>query len=783
MSSSDSLYSPNNTSPLVDRLHSALSRPLNSRESHVISTMDHPYYTPYYQHLEVQRHVDQTRSLATYLAYSIAAIYLIHQVLVYYDYPILSPQEILWNALVYIIPKRLLLDSARRQELKANGMLSQTHAAKSEALRRVLGMGGHAVLQKLPAEGIMRRMSGVGRQQVGSDAPPGLGNWDNSCYQNSVLQGLASLESFKKYLGVRVGEEEESTTTSMLQDFVGKLNDGSNNGRHLWTPAKLKNMSSWQQQDAQEYYSKILDELDKEATKSLAATMPKPGLETIVRNGSENEEAKAAGDDADTDTLKSPLDGLLAQRVACTKCGYSEGISMIPFNCLTLPLGSSEPAYLLEECLDEYTKLEEISDVECGKCTLLRAEQQLTKMLPPPPTFRATDAEPAVEYKTLALPPELRAQAFQRLSAIQRALEEDDFADKTLHETCQIPKKARVSSTKTRQAVVGRVPHSLAIHVNRSVFDEMTGIQRKNYAHVRWPARLDLGSWVLPTERQDAEDAASSLLRSEGDCGQAGENTRDESLAYRIKAVVTHYGRHENGHYICYRQHPVRPRVEEELESVDEGLHKPDSGVEMRWWRLSDEDVTAVSEDEVLKQGGVFMLFYEREQMPAMPERERMSTATAQEAEGVAIDLSALAGSAETEPLQTDSRTALLVETEETAQATLSTLEPSPAPSSSIETEIENASTTPTTPASVTTDSTSPFEHDPPSTDVTTEDEFDFEPPQPPQCKVREEAPHPPATPPMRTARSQRPASPPGSSNKDGGFGVGGRGFRAVAAT
>jgi ubiquitin carboxyl-terminal hydrolase 1 len=737
--------------------------------------MDHPYY----QHLEIQRHVDQTRSLATYLAYSIAAIYLIHQVLVYYDYPLLSPQEILWNALVYITPKRLLLDSARRQELKANGMLSQTHAAKSEALRRVMGMGGNAVLQKLPAEGIMRRMSGVGRLQVTSDAPPGLGNWDNSCYQNSVLQGLASLDSFKEYLGVRGQEEGESTTTSTLQDFVGKLNDGSNNGRHLWTPAKLKNMSSWQQQDAQEYYSKILDELDKEASKSFAASTRKPGLETIAENESESEQVDAVEADEDSDAQKNPLDGLLAQRVACTKCGYSEGLSMIPFNCLTLPLGSSETAYLLEECLDEYTKLEEISDVECGKCTLLRAEQQLTKMLPPPPTYRSADAEPAFDCKTLSLPPELRAQAFQRLSAIQHALSEDDFADKTLHETCQIPKKARVSTTKTRQAVIGRAPQSLALHVNRSVFDETTGIQRKNYAHVRWPARLDLKSWVLPPVTDEGEDATSSLLRSEDDKGDADVRTGNESLVYRIKAVVTHYGRHENGHYICYRQHPVRPRVEEELDSVDEEVHKPDSGLEMRWWRLSDEDVTSVSESEVLKQGGVFMLFYEREQMPTMPPRQQRATATAVEAEDAAIDFSSLADLVEAE--QTNGKPPPPdCEAEEIAQAEISIPEPSPAPSSSIETETEDASTNPTTPASVTTDSTSPFDQDPPSTDATTEDEFEFEPEQ----KVaKEQMPPPPATPPMRTARSQRPESPPGSTNKDGGFGVSGSGFRAVAAT
>ena len=68
---------------------------------------------------------------------------------------------------------------------------------------------------------------------------------------------------------------------------------------------------------------------------------------------------------------------------------------------------------------------------------------------------------------------------------------------------------------------------------------------------------------------------------------------------YELRAVVTHYGRHENGHYICYRKHPVAHDIDEK------GLE------EEQWWRLSDDDVMKVSEDNVLGQGGIFMLFYD----------------------------------------------------------------------------------------------------------------------------------------------------------------------------
>ena len=122
-------------------------------------------------------------------------------------------------------------------------------------------------------------------------------------------------------------------------------------------------------------------------------------------------------------------------------------ITELKQSSLTLPLPLSSAAYStdLAECLDEYTKLEEITQVECAKCTLLHAQQKLEKMLPTAPSFESVDME--VSKSVMRLPPELRAAAFLRLRNIQIALESDDFTDKTLTETCTISKKARISST------------------------------------------------------------------------------------------------------------------------------------------------------------------------------------------------------------------------------------------------------------------------------------------------------------------------------------------------
>jgi ubiquitin carboxyl-terminal hydrolase 1 len=366
--------------------------------------------------------------------------------------------------------------------------------------------------------------------------------------------------------------------------MIASLRDPSNNGKHIWTLAKLKSMSSWQQQDAQEYFSKIVDELDKEAAK-VVAMKRQPGLEVLEEDAQDEVAAR--------EVLKNPLEGMTAQRITCTRCGFSEGYSMIPFNCLTVPLTSSFDQDL-EDCLDEYTKSEDIEGVECNSCTLIQAEKQLKKMLP-----NSTSKEGSPQPQSIALPPELRAQIEARLQAIQQALETDDFADKTLKQTCQISPKSYASTVKVREAVLARGPQSLAIHINRSIFDELTGAQRKNYAHVRYPAVLNLEPWML--------DFCSKSTR------------------YMLRAVVTHYGRHENGHYVCYKKHPLRPQHDD---AIDE-----DAPPKETWWRLSDEDVSSVTEEDVLGQGGVFMLFYER------VEEEEISSATTPAVEAVVADV------------------------------------------------------------------------------------------------------------------------------------------------
>ncbi|KAK4151318.1 hypothetical protein C8A00DRAFT_17282 [Chaetomidium leptoderma] len=561
-----------------------------------------------------------------------------------------SLPQLLWDASISAIPAQLLfaLDGFMNPPLFPTQMLrtqSPTRAAKNDALRRILGIDSGGGLIGSVSQAGRKGFSSLSTAALGSRAasyrPPGLGNYDNSCYQNSILQGLASLNRLPAYLAAISLERRlnlsATRTVDTLRDLISELSDPSSNGRTLWTPKVLKNMSTWQQQDAQEYYSKLLDQIDMEIAKAARALQDPPGLEP-----DRNDDDSSASQDSDDSgyhslsghskpgleprLARNPLEGLMAQRVACVNCNYCEGLTMIPFNCLTLTLGNLTEHDLYER-LDHYTKVEPIEGVECPKCSLLKCRELINAL-----------AERMGEV------PDFQ----RRLQLLDEALEDEAFDEETLKK-CNITAKARASSTKTKQVALARPPQSLVFHLNRSGFDERTGCMFKNSAAVRFPMTLDLGPWCLGSADGQANLEEGADADQDVDVEQwtldpkasmvAGdrEPSRITGPIYELRAVVTHYGHHENGHYVCYRKHaasspppapaatkgeyadnPLDQASKEDVVGDDMDLdHETDEpGLDQdepqsQWWRLSDEDVTLVDEQTVLSQGGVFMLFYD----------------------------------------------------------------------------------------------------------------------------------------------------------------------------
>lgn len=367
----------------------------------------------------------------------------------------------------------------------------------------------------------------------------GLGNWDNSCFQNSVLQGLASLSAFKLFVETGwhtcVVAGVEAPALEGLQSFLSQLQEEIQGRRTIWPPSVLRSMNTWQQQDAQEYLSKILDSIEKELTRTQKAISRRlsPDLACLRQKASAAPESASVLDhirlerDETRDRLPlSSLEGFLSQKLRCQHCGFSEGVSLTSFNCLTLNLGLGGSCYL-ETLLDTHFEPEMIDGVECDECTRLAHE----------PSTSQTDQSESID--------------------------EDEASGVTVPDAPT--KKAKILSTKAKRILFGRLPQNLAIHINRSIFDDW-GNQRKNNSFVEFPAQLKIwGDWVE----------------------EFGEEEIDVYATYELRCIINHSGRHDNGHYVTC------------------GKRGKD------WFLFNDEIVTRISEADVLTRGNVFMLFYE----------------------------------------------------------------------------------------------------------------------------------------------------------------------------
>ncbi|KAA8896172.1 hypothetical protein FN846DRAFT_966033 [Sphaerosporella brunnea] len=410
---------------------------------------------------------------------------------------------------------------------------------------------------KTPGQVVSQAASivGIAPTAVEGGVVGGLWNVGNTCYQNSVLQSLASLGALKPWLAA-IGDGVAATT---LHELVDSLNMVSERKR-VETASSLITARGWmrnEQQDAQEYLQGLMGVLEKEvlAVEKLRKQAAALGLEHILE-GQERPVEVAQPNAA----LRSPFEGLLAQRVGCLKCGYVDSISLQPFTTLSLPIPERVWRTSLENCIHAFTAIEKIEGVHCEKCTLLSIRdglQTLLTLLPP-----SEDTPSTTEIETEPLPDAFRDIATERLNAINQALEDDNFTPKIAGVNLDGPRK--VLSTKTKQVMIARAPPVLVLHANRSQFDLFTGVAGKNHAAINFPLILDLAQLGAVTRHEEISVRPGMPISPPPVEDASGEAT------YELKAVVVHYGGHHNGHYVAYRRWAGR------------------------WWRISDHEVVYV---------------------------------------------------------------------------------------------------------------------------------------------------------------------------------------------
>jgi len=351
--------------------------------------------------------------------------------------------------------------------------------------------------------------------------------------------------------------------------------------------------------------------------------------------------------------LMTPLDGITCERIGCLNCGENGGIRTSVFSglSLNLPSDSMNNILKLSNLLNEWKKPEIIEGVECYRCSLNLLKEHLIKLV--------SEDENTDHIKYL-----------QNVDALltEKVIDEDKY--KSLRNDNFI---ARIS--KSKKILIARPPPLLSIHINRSCFDMQTFQIRKNNSRVVFNSKLNLTPWTtefkdlqldarLPMSKKEEENDIKfkqdedekvgfesrlahervqkefeeeyydndeesseedeelpenppnySEMENEETSSDEEEqleekkedeypqptltlnsvkaiNTPNSPLTYQLKSVIIHYGSHNYGHYIAFRK------------------------IRGCWWRISDESIALVDEQEVLGIPGVFMMFYEYDYDP-----------------------------------------------------------------------------------------------------------------------------------------------------------------------
>ena len=295
----------------------------------------------------------------------------------------------------------------------------------------------------------------------------------------------------------------------------------------------------------------------------------------------------------------------------------------------------------LEDCLDEYTKLEMLNDCICRKCSVIATHERLALEAERLEKLVSSDAQATISKKRKAK--EARKLEVKLRTSLDHGRLEEDVKGVKLDKV--------LSRASTKQAMIARVfvsgsdllcgltlakpPLVLALHLNRSL--SYGQFAMKNSIRIIFPEILDLTPFMTSGSLSTVPSVpisapAPSLPRSTTPTQAMYSTPR---AIYRLAAVVCHYGQHSFGHYVCFRRKPrppscgaarfAPPRLVHPLgcecekclqygnirddDNLLDSMYRPGRG----WLRISDDSVKECGIETVLQEGsGAFMLYYER---------------------------------------------------------------------------------------------------------------------------------------------------------------------------
>ncbi|XP_024521817.1 ubiquitin carboxyl-terminal hydrolase 27 isoform X2 [Selaginella moellendorffii] len=520
---------------------------------------------------------------------------------------------------------------------------------------------------------------------------PGLQNSGNNCFLNAILQALASSQKFAAYLRAYEnleGDEREPSMplSSALCELLEELGEVAP-GHRIVSPRQVmrvlghyaRSFDLGMQQDAAEALSYLAAALQHERMEDFEEYRPTLQSLADVSALSRQMESLIHTDDFQSklalnywrQQLRWPMEGTYGSSIICSQCGFQGSMQFHFFTDVSLALPQSVGGYIrkactIEDCLDQFTMLERVSNFKCSRCAHLAAACFLSRR------------------------PEDNKDLLKTLDSCDY----DDCVCETLvKERDGLWIKIQGDAYKSLQ--FGRCPEVLCLHLQRVIVNA-SGHLEKLLDHISFSTTLDLSPFTIaskqtPTRKDSAEidprvfktamlpvlralgstglksihgdfDANARCIGGAGELGQASpcnqivedhdevastkaknevdshdpnpvvaskteERHKGVKRLYDLISVVVHQGSPMSGHYTVYRKVKVPRHQIEMLDGqrsnfTDTTPEKCEAGEEMKqgdvkiareetmWFAISDADVVKVSEEEVLEARAT-LLFYE----------------------------------------------------------------------------------------------------------------------------------------------------------------------------
>lgn len=431
---------------------------------------------------------------------------------------------------------------------------------------------------------------------------PGLLNLGNTCFMNSLLQGLATCPSFISWL------EEFSECRTVCEGQPPKDNQLSNTLLQLLEALSCDepgeedvldagcllevlrlyrwHISSFEEQDAHELFHVLTSSLEEERDRQPKVThlFDMQSLESLPEFDEKILSCRSRGPLHPIPSpwkFHHPFHGRLTSNMACKRCEQQSPVRYDSFESLSLSIPSSRwgRPVSLDHCLQHFISSETIKEVECENCTKL--QQGLL----------------------------VNGQVLQS----QR-------------------------TTFIKQLKLGKLPQCLCIHLQRLTWSN-EGTPIKKQEHVQFTEYLSMDRYKhratiqriqhangVPTckKTEDLEDTPDKTASNGNDVEHHNNNkplsngtqpsvflhspvpspqlhfTYDYSpteYLFQLMAVLVHHGDMHSGHFVTYRRCPSSPRSPSPFSS--------------QWVWVSDDSVRKASLQEVLSSNA-YLLFYER---------------------------------------------------------------------------------------------------------------------------------------------------------------------------